>query len=259
MSSPRKNALVKTARSQRERGGSCLARNRLDYLKTSLIRPAAYRVWRKKAVLYGAAAAGRPPAILEVGCGQGFFLRSWKKWFPAWRVFGSDIHFSGLLTAARTGREALFVRHDARMIPFRGRIFNILCAFQVIEHIPDPDRFLREAHRVLREDGLLLLATPNPSGITARLLKDRWTGIRADHVSLRSPSQWRSALEGAGYRVLDDGTTGLTRFPVLKWLPFGLLNWLPMALLGYFRWERGESYMAVARKSRPTPKKPAST
>jgi 2-polyprenyl-6-hydroxyphenyl methylase/3-demethylubiquinone-9 3-methyltransferase len=249
MSSIRKEVSEKSVRFPGERGGRCLAKNRLDYLKLSLIRPAAYRVWRKKAIRYGTAAKGRKPAILEVGCGQGFFLRSWKKWFHAWRLFGSDIHFPSLAAAARMCRGALLVCHDAKMIPFGDSGFDILCAFQVVEHISDPDLFFGEAHRVLREDGLLLLATPNPSGITARLLKERWIGVRADHVSLRRPSQWRSALEASGFRVLDDGTTGLTRFPVLKWLPFSLLNWVPMAIVGYFRWEKGESYMAVARKS----------
>jgi SAM-dependent methyltransferase len=55
-----------------------------------------------------------------------------------------------------------FERRDALDLPpeWAGR-FDVVVAMELIEHLPDPAAFLRAAHRVLAEDGILILSTPN--------------------------------------------------------------------------------------------------
>ena len=126
------------------------------------------------------------------------------------------------------------VRCDAHDLPFSNESFDVIVSLQVIEHLKKPESFFKETKRVLKKEGVLIISTPNPSGIPARVLKHKWQGIRFDHISLKTPEQWREILNNSGFLILDDGTTLLTGFKILQKPPFALINWIPMAIFGYF-------------------------
>jgi len=155
-----------------------------------------------------------------------------------------------LESARRHVKRTGLVRGTAEKLPFAEASFDVVSALHVLEHLTDPMLLLAEGHRVLTSGGVLLLATPNPGGLAARVLKERWPSHRPDHVSLKRPCEWREMIERAGFEILDDGTTGLSGFRALRRMPLGLLNWLSLAALGYFPWEYGEAYMAVATRKR---------
>lgn len=229
-------------------GAEYLPRTRKKRAVRRIITASAYRVWRRK--LAGKAGFDRRDRriLLEIGSGPGYFLSRLRTWFPDSLIIGSDVDRACTLHAAAEAPGAAFVRSDALEIPFRSATLDLVSAFQVVEHVPSPERFLGEARRALKPRGILLLSTPNPAGIGARIRKDKWQGFRHDHISLRKPDEWHAAVIGAGFRVLDSGTTGLTGIPLLKVPPFSFLNWIPMALFGYFPWRRGESLMMICAK-----------
>ncbi len=57
--------------------------------------------------------------------------------------------------------EAVYVA-DAHKLPFKDQIFDTVIAGDIIEHLENPSKFLRECNRVLKKEGLLILSTPNP-------------------------------------------------------------------------------------------------
>jgi ubiquinone/menaquinone biosynthesis C-methylase UbiE len=213
-------------------------------LKTSI----AYRVWGKKLRKYGNFHLGSSFNLLEVGCGSGYFLQYIKRRFPACEIHGIDIEKVFLDFARNRIKSVKLFLHDAQQLPFSKGNYDVVCSIQVVEHLEDPATFFEEARRVLKVNGLLIIATPNPSGIPARLLKDRWQGYRYDHVSLKTPQQWRKLMGDYGFQILDDGTTGLSGFRFLQIMPFAFINWFPMAIFGFFPWYKGESYMAIAKR-----------
>jgi len=54
-----------------------------------------------------------------------------------------------------------FLLGDARKLPFKNEVFDIVIATEVIEHFVEGEAFVNEAYRVLRRGGLLLITTPN--------------------------------------------------------------------------------------------------
>ena len=98
--------------------------------------------------------------VLDAGCGDAgatsLLARS------ARVLVGIDNSSEALRDASR-GR-CLHVKlacGDVRALPFRDAAFDVVCSFQVLEHFPRPERFLRESVRVLRPGGRLVLTTPN--------------------------------------------------------------------------------------------------
>jgi 2-polyprenyl-3-methyl-5-hydroxy-6-metoxy-1,4-benzoquinol methylase len=110
---------------------------------------------------------GHELLILDVGCGDGtvsrLFLRAGKV------VFGVDIVPEFAEKASKKGIEAKVADVTKDGLPFLEMEMDVVCAGALIEHLYDPEFFLRECHRVLKEDGLLVLSTPNIASLTSRL------------------------------------------------------------------------------------------
>lgn len=231
-----------------DNGSPYLPKSNIKDAIASLKTNVAYRVWKRKLKQHARIEAKSQFRLLEVGCGPGYFLRCFEKWFPKCELVGLDIDQKLIEHAQKYLRKTKLIKHDGHKLPFDANTFDVLCSLQCIEHLETPESFFKEANRVLKKDGFLIISTPNPTGIPAKILKDKWQGYRFDHISLKTPQQWRDILLNSGFLILDDGTTLLTGFKILQKLPFALINWIPMAIFGYFPWYKGESYMAIAKK-----------
>jgi ubiquinone/menaquinone biosynthesis C-methylase UbiE len=227
-----------------------LPKNERNDFVSSLKTSVAYRVWKSKLEQYARLNADSHFKLLDVGCGPGYCLRCFERWFPKGEFVGLDLDADLVEHAQKYLQKTKLIRHDGHDLPFDDKYFDVLCSLQVIEHLENPATFFIDAHRVLKSNGFLIIATPNPTGISAKMLGEKWQGYRYDHISLKTPQQWQAVIQENGFHILEDGTTGLTGFRLLRILPFALINWIPMALFGYFPWYMGESYMAIARKGK---------
>lgn len=100
-----------------------------------------------------------PANFLEAGCGTGFVLAAISKRFPQTRVSGSEIYIDGLPFASRRVPGATLFQMDARSMPFESE-FDVIGAFDVLEHIEEDEAVLHEMHRALRPGGGVVLTVP---------------------------------------------------------------------------------------------------
>jgi 2-polyprenyl-3-methyl-5-hydroxy-6-metoxy-1,4-benzoquinol methylase len=94
--------------------------------------------------------------ILDIGCGNGGISRH----------FAAKNKVHGVDTKDRRGTQAEpyeFTQVTSEILPFADRSFDIVVSHHVIEHVPDQRRHLAEIARVLSDDGVCYLATPNRS------------------------------------------------------------------------------------------------
>jgi SAM-dependent methyltransferase len=110
--------------------------------------------WERHVAAYAAAAELLPPdgPVLDVGCGVG---HSYHLLEPRETV-GVDIEPQAL-----EGQERRTIVADMRDLPLPDQSFGSFLAVQSIEHVPDPERVLAEARRVLEPGGAAMLVTPN--------------------------------------------------------------------------------------------------
>lgn len=106
-------------------------------------------------------AVGKP--VLDVGCSSGYGT-----WLlvnkGAERIVALDLDAAKARQAFKFGapsQNLSVLVMDAQNLGFKDQHFEIATYFEIIEHVPRPDKLLAEIRRVLRKDGLLILTTPN--------------------------------------------------------------------------------------------------
>jgi SAM-dependent methyltransferase len=99
--------------------------------------------------------------ILDVGCGQGF--ESARFLSPQRQVIGADYSSEAVSVAASTyAAQGLRVAQmDALDLGLAGRSFDGACSSHLIEHFTDPEPHVAELARVVRDDGVVCILTPN--------------------------------------------------------------------------------------------------
>jgi 2-polyprenyl-3-methyl-5-hydroxy-6-metoxy-1,4-benzoquinol methylase len=99
--------------------------------------------------------------VLDIGSGDGYgsyYLKG-----QAQKVIGVDVAKESIEAANQKYQAAhLEFNHlTSDTLPFKEHTFDLVVAFQVIEHVPDEKLFLKEIHRVLKPGGRVILSTPN--------------------------------------------------------------------------------------------------
>lgn len=140
-----------------------------------------------------------PRSFLDIGCATGMLLAHVKR--QGFREQGVEI----CAPAAKFGiRERGISIHigDLESAGFTDESFGFVHSSHVIEHLTDPNSFLKEIYRILVPGGYLLLTTPDIAGFQARLFGERWRSAIHDHMLLFSRRTLDKALRTAGFTVL---------------------------------------------------------
>jgi SAM-dependent methyltransferase len=131
--------------------------------------------------------------VLDVGCADGHFLVEGVSTHH--RRYGIEINPAASAAAISTGvRWVGLTLEDLALSP--GRRFDVITAFDVLEHVFDPRDFVARASQLLRKDGRLIIATGNLTSRTFEFMGAKyWYACIAEHVSFVSPA-WCDAIAG---------------------------------------------------------------
>lgn len=207
-------------------------------------------------------------SFLEIGCGTGYVLSGISKQFPRAILQGSEIFIAGLSFAAARLPSVNLMQMDARNIPF-GNEFDVIGAFDVLEHIEEDVLVLAQMHAALKPHGFMLLTVPQHTWL--------WSNVdeHACHVRRYNALDLHQKIESAGFHIVRSTSFITTLLPVmmisrflqkrgtnekldaaaeLKIHPW--LNWLFETILGFelsmiqngLNFPLGGSRLVVARK-----------
>ncbi|MGD2092315.1 MAG: class I SAM-dependent methyltransferase [Candidatus Aminicenantes bacterium] len=98
--------------------------------------------------------------ILDVGTADGIMLSAIKNRFPHSLCFGFEYGMD--LIKTNKDKRLKMICGDARLLPFQSGTFHLLIACSIIEHLEDAPGFIKESHRVLKKNGILIVTTPVP-------------------------------------------------------------------------------------------------
>lgn len=143
-------------------------------------------------------------ALLEIGCGNGFFLEEALAQGYA-TVRGVEPSADAIAKASSKVRP--YIICDI-MCPglFESERFDVICMFQVFDHIPNPGSLLDECFRILKPGGMILCINHNVESVSARLLKERSPIIDIEHTYLYSSSTMSHIFVAHRFKVMRVGS-----------------------------------------------------
>jgi 2-polyprenyl-3-methyl-5-hydroxy-6-metoxy-1,4-benzoquinol methylase len=105
-------------------------------------------------------AAAAPSSLLDVGCGEGVLVHKWAQRLPDARVVGIDLEEPSIQAGweQRQAPNLAYKVMRAENLPFADGEFELACAIEVLEHVPDPEHTLAEMARCA--SGHLLVSVP---------------------------------------------------------------------------------------------------
>src|SRR5579872_4855170 len=152
--------------------------------------------------------------LLEIGCGNGFFLER-----------ALDLGFAEV-NGVEPGREVVEaaaprVRDHIRNDSFRDGLFpeasfDVVCGFQVFDHLANPNQTLAACRRILRPGGLVFFIHHDIGAWTHRLLKERSPIVDVEHVYLYDRDTMSRILAKNGFEVLRVFRVS-NRYPIYYW------------------------------------------
>ncbi len=137
---------------------------------------------------------GATGSLLDVGCGSGEFTA--RAAAAGWRVVGVD----PIADAAQVARDrGLDVRTGTLATTGVGGGWDVVCAFHVLEHMPDSPAFLAELASHARPGGLVAVECPNWDSAIRRRYGAQWPHLRPlEHLVHFTPATLAVAMRAAG-------------------------------------------------------------
>jgi SAM-dependent methyltransferase len=182
-----------------------------------------------------------PGPMLDIGCGHGLLMAEARD--RGWDPTGLELSRSAAGHARNLGLVVLErTIEDAGLAPGS---FDVITAVDLIEHLHDPQDFVRRCRELLTPGGALVIATPDPESRVARAFGRRWWAYIPAHLHLLPRRMLRELFQTEGFVVADD--VAMVRDFSLRYLLAGLAG-------------RGSRFSRLARmlERLPIPDRPLS-
>jgi SAM-dependent methyltransferase len=150
----------------------------------------------------------RANSYLEAGCGTGFFLAPFEKAFPTLPMHGTDLFIEGLANAQTRVRRTELFQSDLCAIPFEAE-FDVIGAYDVLEHVPDDRAVLREFHAALKPGGGIILTAPQHPFLWS------WIDDFLCHKRRYRSGEFAARTAAAGFTVIFSTSSVSLLFPFM--------------------------------------------
>ena len=197
----------------------------------------------------------RGKRLLEIGSGLGHLVGQLEGSFE---TYGMDINYWAVKQSKSVVKTSALQNASAQELPYKDGCFNVVIIKHIVEHLPDPEKAIREIGRVTEKGGTLILATPNLDSLLKPWKGKKWIGYQdPTHISLKTPAQWFSYIKDAGFtikRAFADGFWDVPYIPIIpkqiQKLAFGFPGGI-QAITGFVfvPVRLGESIMVIAEKN----------
>ena len=154
--------------------------------------------------------------LLDAGCGKGSLYDLTKTKYS--EIYAVDLDPDALKKAKSKGYFVTMADLNKETLPFEDSSFDAVACLDVIEHLVNPTHLIKEIRRVIKQDGVLIVSTPNVQWLYHLLRLLRGQGLKTSFGSLNDPLDGghlhyftfhdvKKILKAHGFNILfDDGT-----------------------------------------------------
>jgi len=141
------------------------------------------------------------PKVLEVGCGNGFFLKALTDLDFTKNVFGIEPSFKMLLEADSALRNKIKTNVFKPDL-FPKNTFDLILCFHTLDHMYDPNEFIRETYAMLKKDGYVIIVVHDTEGLSVKLFGEKSAIFDIEHIYLFNKKTLGDIFERNRFKVL---------------------------------------------------------
>lgn len=154
--------------------------------------------------------------ILDIGCGRGKMLIKLEK--KGWQVYGTELSERSAFFALEKLGLNIFTG-DFIKAGYPSDFFDCITMWHILEHLDDPVAVMKEVHRIIKSDGVLVIAVPNYGGLQAVISRSEWFHLDVPrHYFHYSRSSLKKLLNDFDFTIMDE------KHFSFEYDPFGLLQ-----------------------------------
>jgi len=173
--------------------------------------------------------------LLEIGCGSGFFLEKALE-FGFENIFGVEPSIEAVKQASKSIQNNIIVDVFKPGL-FQDNFFDVICAFQIFDHIVNPNEFLANCRNYLKKDGLVLMINHNIGAWTAKILGEKCPMIDIEHPFLYDKKTFKEIFVNNNFKVQKIFDVK-NNYPLYYWLRLmPLPKRLKQILIRIFSWQ----------------------
>lgn len=162
----------------------------------------------------------RVESVLDIGCHSGLFTRYLVKATKAKKVYGIDVSRQAVLMAKKRIKNGIFIVANAHKLPFKDNFFDGVFCLEVLEHVEEPNKVLKEIKRVLKSGGYGIVLVPTDN-LLFRIIWWSWNKInpiwKHTHIQSFRASSLDELIREAKFKILE---VGYFHFGMLKLIKF---------------------------------------
>ena len=144
---------------------------------------------------------GKGKRAIEFGCAIGAVSKVLSD--LGYDVLGTDVSSYAVKRASKLAPEIKFSVHDIQK-PFKKKEkFDLVCAFDVIEHLKVPEKAIRNMFSIVKDNGVVICSTPNDYEYARKV---------PSHINVKKPEEWEKIFKKVGFKNV--------RIRQLSFLPF---------------------------------------
>ncbi len=154
--------------------------------------------------------------FLEIGCGNGFFLEEAKKrGFK--KIYGVEPSLKAIKKAQNLAIRKKIIPSLFKKGLFKKDFFDLVCFFHTLDHVVNPNRFLKNCHQVLKKRGLVLCITHDSQALSAKILGELSPIFDIEHTYLFDKKTLKLIFEKNGFKVISLEDV-INSYPINYWI-----------------------------------------
>lgn len=152
--------------------------------------------------------------LLDIGCGNGFFLDEVKK-LGIKSVHGVEPSKSTIEMAPESIKKNI-KNSILKKGLFKENFFDVICCFHTLDHVIDPNFFLKICFKLLKKGGTVLFVVHNTDGLSVKLFGEKSAIFDIEHIYLFNPKSLTSLFSKNNFNVIDVFDVK-NRYPLSYW------------------------------------------
>ena len=153
--------------------------------------------------------------ILDIGCGNGFFLSEIYK-LGIKNVFGIEPSKEAVSKAAPYLKKNIKIDVLHKNI-FPKSHFDIITSFQTLDHVVNPNEFVKIVYRMLKAEGIALFVVHDTNGLSVKLFGEKSPIFDIEHIYLFNKKTLAGIFRKNGFKKIKIFNVN-NKYPLIYWL-----------------------------------------